>query len=189
MQAVLARHPALDEPWRGSRIVCISHAESLLTPFRHLIREVSLNSTHRTIGIRLALDAMLIEATRLCERISSPAPSRVFLHPAVLRARELLEHQPGRPWRLDDLARLSGLSTNHLVECFTREVGVPPRHYLLQVRIDRAQEMLVQSDLPITALALELGFSSSQHFAATFKRLTGKTALQVRKEVGRPVKP
>jgi AraC-like DNA-binding protein len=191
MPVVLGRHPELAERWKpsgqASGIVFVPHAGSLLAPFRHLIREVSLTLAYRTAGICLALDALLVEATRLCELADSPAaPSRVFYHPAVLRAKEMLDHQPGRPWRLEDLARLSGLSANHLVECFTREVGVAPRQYLLQARVKQAQEMLLQSDIPITMLALELGFSSSQHFAATFKRLTGTTAVEYRKNSGGP---
>jgi AraC family transcriptional regulator len=67
------------------------------------------------------------------------------------------------------------MSPTHLAELFTRDVGVPPRQYLLQVRIERAKHYLTQRSVPITALGLELGFSSSQHFAATFKRITGKT--------------
>ena len=91
-------------------------------------------------------------------------------------AKELMDHQPSHPWRLTDLARRAGVSAHHLVECFTREVGVSPRPYLLSVRVRLAQEMLTGSDIAVTELALELGFSSSQHFAATFKRLTGETA-------------
>jgi AraC-like DNA-binding protein len=67
------------------------------------------------------------------------------------------------------------MSPTHLAELFTRDVGVPPRQYLLQVRIERAKQYLTQRSVAITALGLELGFSSSQHFAATFKRLTGKS--------------
>jgi len=43
------------------------------------------------------------------------------------------------------------------------------------VRIDRAKQYLQQKTIPITTLAMELGFSSSQHFAAVFKRRTGTT--------------
>ena len=59
-----------------------------------------------------------------------------------------------------------------------RDVGLPPRQYLPQVRVEQAKQYLTQKTIPITTLALELGFSSSQHFAATCKRLIGKSPRQ-----------
>ena len=129
--------------------------------------------------MRLALDALVVEASRLRDRPGGAA-SLVAGHPAVLRARELLDAGPGHPWRLAELARRVGLSPQHLAECFTRDFGQPPHRYLMQVRLERAREMLAQSDIPITDLALELGFSSSQHFAAAFKKATEQTARQHR---------
>ena len=177
LRAVCARLPALLPVWQREAIVFRPRAEALTSPFRQLIREVSLALPHRALGMRLALDALVLEAARLVGT-SAPGgpPSLTLRHPAVLRAKELLDHQPERPWRLPDLAHLAGVSAHHLVECFTREVGVSPRQYLLSVRVRLAQEMLAGSDIAVTDLALELGFSSSQHFAATFKRLTGETA-------------
>jgi len=174
---VCARLPALAPVWQGEVPVFQPRGEALTAPFRQLIREVSLALPHRAAGMRLALDALVLEASRLRETAApGGSPSLTLRHPAVLRAKELLDHQPGRAWRLPDLARLAGVSAHHLVECFTREVGVSPRQYLLSVRVRLAQEMLTGSDIAVTDLALELGFSSSQHFAATFKRLTGETA-------------
>jgi AraC-like DNA-binding protein len=120
----------------------------------------------------------VLEAARLLER-ATPL-SLVTLHPAVAHARELLDWQPQRRWTLFDLARLTGLSPSHLAERFTRDVGVPPHRYLMQSRIERAREMLRDSDVPVTQLAVELGFSSSQHFATAFRKLTGTTASDYR---------
>lgn len=176
LAAVRARLPAVADLWPPDAVVFQPRAEALTAPFRQLIREVSLALPHRAAGMRLALDALVLEAARLLESARGEAPSLTLRHPAVSRAKELLDHQPGRAWRLPDLARMAGVSAHHLVECFTREVGVSPRQYLLSVRVRLAQGMLTGSDIAVTDLALELGFSSSQHFAATFKRLTGETA-------------
>ena len=185
LAAVCARLPALATVWQQGSPIFRLRGEALTAPFRQLIREVSLTLPHRASGIRLALDALVLEAARLAE---TPTPgethSLILRHPAVLRAKELLDHQPERPWRLPALARLAGISAHHLVECFTREVGISPHRYLLAVRVRMAQEMLTGSNIAVTDLALELGFSSSQHFAATFKRLTGETAQGYRASKG-----
>jgi AraC-like DNA-binding protein len=174
LPAVLRRQPELKAPWFGQRLVFEPRAESVAAPFRQLLREVTLALPHRAAGLRLALDSLVLEATRvLCRQ--GGGDSHIAAHPAVIQAKELLEHQCHRAWTLAALGQVCGMSPTHLAELFTRDVGVPPRQYLLQARIERAKHYLAQRSVPITALGLELGFSSSQHFAATFKRITGQT--------------
>lgn len=181
VETLLRDSPAMRALWRHTEAVSIPQAETLAAPFRQFIREVALSLPHREEGLYLSLRYLLVEATRLLQT-ALPAPSPVFRHPAVLHARELLEHRAGEPWRLEDLARRVGLSPTHLAECFTREVGVPPHAYLLHRRVEQAKAWLRESNVAITAMALELGFSSGQHFAATFKRATGITPQQYRQQ-------
>jgi AraC-like DNA-binding protein len=180
LEKILERHPALKEAWRQRRCVHFPHGESVMPPFRQLIREVSMRLPHRGEGLRAALDYLVIEASRLFER---SAEDRVLVpgHPAVQTAAQLLQNHPAQPWRLADLGRLAGVSPNHLVQLFRREIGLSPHQYLLRQRIERAKEMLRGSDVPITQMALELGFSSSQHFAKMFRHLAGCSAVQFRR--------
>jgi AraC family transcriptional regulator len=185
MQLTLERLPQFKKLWQDSSVRFIKNAQSLLQPFRQLVREVSVELPHRDLGLRTALDYLLLEISRLAEkqlqaRVDQPEASLVLVHPAVVQIKFLLETNPGYQWQLNELAQLSSLSTQHLVKLFTKEVGVSPHQYLMQLRIKLAQELLTQSDIPITELALELGFSSSQHFATVYKRLTGETAQRFR---------
>lgn len=182
LKPVLARHPNLAPHWqeRGGECVFFPHGESLRAPFRQLIREVSMRLPHRAEGLRAALDYVVIEASRLFEAAARGQESIVAMHPAVQQARQMLELHHAEPWRLDDLGKLVGVSPNHLVQLFTREVGVSPHQYLVQQRIERAKELLRDTDVAITQLALDLGFSSSQHFAKIFKQKTKCSALEFR---------
>ncbi|MEI6083526.1 MAG: AraC family transcriptional regulator [Verrucomicrobiota bacterium] len=173
LELVFKRQPSLRAAWTGQTLLYRPNAESVGAPFQQLVREVTLAHAHRSAGLRLAVDALVLEATRSLAAVGGR--SLVGAHSAVVRVKELLDHQYQQSWRLADLARVAGLSPTHLAELFTRDVGVPPRQYLLQVRVERAKHYLALKTIPITTLALELGFSSSQHFAATFKRLTGKS--------------
>jgi AraC family transcriptional regulator len=179
LDEVLARHAPLRELWHGRRVVFCENGENLIAPFRQLVREVSLEMPQRALGIRLALDGLVLEASRLLDE-SSTHNAPMLGHPAVARVKQLLDSQPQRNWTLKELAHETGLSPNHLAERFADEIGVPPRRYLLQRRIERAQELLRLSDIPVTDLAMELGFSSSQHFASAFRKTTGTTASQFR---------
>jgi len=186
MGRVGKRHEDMRGFWRGRTIVFEPHAEVLHASFRQLIREVSALLPHRTLGIRTALDYLVIEATRLLEKERSVI-SFIASHPAAMRAKEMLDHHPAENWKLSELARLAGLSPSRLSECFAHDMGMSPHQYLLHTRIERAKEALRQSDVTITNLALDLGFSSSQHFASTFKRMVGVTAGAFRKLALRPM--
>lgn len=181
LDVVLARHAGLRDAWaaRGRSIVHLRDAGAVEAPFRQLVREVTLVLAHRADGIRLALDTLVVEATRLLEQ-PRPPQSLLRAHPAVVRAKGLMDQQPQRAWTLTELARETGLSATHLAGLFKAEVGMPPRQYLLRLRVQRAKQYLAESRPSITEIAIELGFSSSQHFAAVFKELAGVTPRDYR---------
>ncbi|MFQ9872255.1 MAG: helix-turn-helix domain-containing protein [Oscillospiraceae bacterium] len=61
---------------------------------------------------------------------------------------------------------------------FKEQVGVAPREYINNCRIEAAKELLSTREMPITQVALELNFSSSSYFSAVFKQITGMTPTQ-----------
>ncbi len=88
---------------------------------------------------------------------------------------------------MESLGQLSGLSRSRLFQLFDQYIGQSPISYVRTLRIKRAQLLLQQPNLPITTIAAQLGFSSSQHFATVFKRITGVTPRAFRKL--RPAQP
>ncbi len=75
-----------------------------------------------------------------------------------------------------------GMSYRQLSRYFTRVAGMSPKTYQIRARIDEAKRLLTNTDLPITAIAYELGYPSSQHFAGQFKRVAGTTPSAWRAE-------
>jgi AraC family transcriptional regulator len=57
---------------------------------------------------------------------------------------------------------------------------MPPHSYLLQRRLARAHQLLQQTKLPVSEIALSTGFSDQSHFAKHFRRLTGMAPGQAR---------
>jgi AraC-like DNA-binding protein len=159
-------------------------AFALETPFRGLIRELTLDGPDRRQGLACYASALCLEVTRLLGRTQTPA-AEVRKHPAVALACELFENRPAERWRLDEVAAVCGVSVPHLIALFRRDLGQTPRQYLLRRRIERADEILRSTDRPITELAYELGFSSSQHFAAAFRSVRGFPASAVRRKNSR----
>ena len=180
LEGVAQRHPALRAAWRGAPPLHTSDGRVLDAPFRRLVRELAHDLPLAEVGVATALDALVLEATRL---LHAPG-GRVHLsavHPAVARARSLLDDRCTDRWTVPDLAREVGLSAGHLAEVFTREVGVPPHRYLVERRVERATELLAGTDLPLTAIAHELGFASSSHFSRVFRSLVRVTPRDFRR--------
>jgi len=76
---------------------------------------------------------------------------------------------------LADLAELVGMSQFHFGRLFKQSLGLSPYQYLLQQRVERAKQLLKQTDQPIAAIALECGFNSHSHLGRKFRQLTGMT--------------
>jgi AraC-like DNA-binding protein len=84
---------------------------------------------------------------------------------------------------IDMLTRVSGWSSSRLYSLFRQYTGQSPNDYIQSVRCDRARELLSEGTEPITAIAFQLGFSSSQYFARVFSKYTGITPSAYRKRM------
>ncbi|MEC4817448.1 MAG: AraC family transcriptional regulator [Scytonema sp. PMC 1069.18] len=77
--------------------------------------------------------------------------------------------------KLADLADLLGMSQFHFSHLFKQALGTSPYQYLLQQRIERAKQLLKQTNRVIVDIALECGFNSHSHLSKQFRQFTGMT--------------
>ena len=89
------------------------------------------------------------------------------------RIMEKIEEDLAVDLSLSQLADLGGLSIPHFCRAFKQTTGCPPYAFIIRRRIERAKESLRYSDMPITNIALDCGFSSSSHFTNAFRREVG----------------
>jgi AraC-like DNA-binding protein len=101
------------------------------------------------------------------------------LRPAV----RLMHAEPGKPWRLDELARAAAMSRTSFAERFRDVAGVPPLSYLNRWRMLLAQRALRDGDIRVGPLAVELGYTSESAFSNAFKREVGVSPLRYRSRV------
>jgi AraC-like DNA-binding protein len=84
-----------------------------------------------------------------------------------------MRRAPEADYDLDDLLAETRLSQSSLAIKFKQLVGLPPHAFLLACRIRKAKELLERTRKSIVEIAVELKFSSSQHFATRFKQEVG----------------
>lgn len=103
----------------------------------------------------------------------------------LLRFRRVLEYidqHAGERIPVGHLAELAHLERAHFTRLFTSHFGLPPARFILQQRIERAMRLLWESNDKIETIGERLGFSDGFHFSKTFRRLTGASPSEFRKQ-------
>ena len=122
------------------------------------------------LASRLALAALAVRvARRRANRRSTVAAHRELAEAAKAE----LAADLGAAVALDDLATLLHTSPFHLARVFRVQTGFTLARYRQALRLRAALERLPANDGDLTALALDLGFSSHSHFTAAFRREFG----------------
>ncbi|MCW5964395.1 MAG: helix-turn-helix transcriptional regulator [Bryobacterales bacterium] len=126
----------------------------------------------------------------LCRLGGAPfAPVRGGLAPwAERRCLELIRARLAEDISLDDLAAEAKLSTFHFARMFKHSVGVPPRVYVARLRVEKACELLEMTDLSVTEIAQEVGYSSNQVLARVFAQHRRMSPTDYRRAVRNPTR-
>lgn len=125
------------------------------------------------LELSLLLSGWLLRLTRF-----AGGDTGVALSPDIAAILTLVRDNAGALQSVEELAATAALSVSRLKAKFKKEVGLPPWEYVLRRKILAAEELLKRPGMNITRVAMELSFSSSQHFAATFRRFTGSTPTE-----------
>jgi len=124
----------------------------------------------------------------LTDRVRSPSdrqrlPLRARLgvqNSKVLTIIELMEANLSEPLSLLDIADHVGLSRRQIERLFRTEMGRSPARYYLEIRLDRARHLLIQSSLPVVEVAVACGFVSASHFSKCYRELYARSPQQER---------
>lgn len=163
----------------GARHHHLVAATSLLGSFRLLVQEALSSAAGTTHAVDAAARLVAVEFHRLITSAARGTSPR--MHPAVVGARRLLDERFDEAWTVPRLAAMVGLSPNHLSQVFRRDVGQTPHRYLMDRRLERARELLAQSQLGISELAGQLGFASGSHLARSFRAAEGMSPTEYRR--------
>jgi AraC-like DNA-binding protein len=104
----------------------------------------------------------------------APDLSRGGLSPAMKhRICDFIESHISEKISLGTLSSMAGLSPHHFARSFQQSVGMPPHRYLLRRRLEHVEQMLRDTQLPLSHIALAVGFSDQSHLNRHFRRFTG----------------
>ncbi|MGE3689773.1 MAG: helix-turn-helix domain-containing protein [Novosphingobium sp.] len=135
--------------------------------------------------IESASTMMLVELARYLRQPTEPrgAAGHGLAPWQMRRIEERIEaaDQSGYP-SLAELATLAGISQSHLMRGFKASTGWPIHKFIAEERLRAAKQLLASEDLNSREIAGRLGFSNPAYFATAFRRMTGKTPSEYRRE-------
>lgn len=140
-------------------------------------------------ALRLAIVARLLtsrtatpeEARPVAKPVAEPPrPKTGLIRWRLKRVEAYVDAHLGEAVTLADMAQAAGLSRMHFAAQFRIATGLRPHEYLLQRRIDKAREMLLETEEPVIQVALSVGFQTQAHFTTVFRRFVGDTPYRWR---------
>lgn len=91
------------------------------------------------------------------------------------RVIEAMKARLAEAFCLPYLAQIAGLSDYHFSRLFKRATGLSPSQYFIRLRMARARQLLLETDLSVIEIGMEVGYSSPGHFSQVFRREVGVT--------------
>jgi AraC family transcriptional regulator len=184
------------QPGAGQRIELTAHVrewiERIWAPLRQEgFRILDRYSTpHLTVIAGFLQQACAIQeshTSRLRAWLEQPSAARRphlkgGLSPAALqRVQMFIESNLAGTIHLQDLAARAALSPYHFARAFRTSVGVTPRAFVEQRRVEHAKRLLRESTQPIATIAVDTGFGTQSRLTTVFKRRTGFTPAAYRR--------
>jgi len=104
-------------------------------------------------------------------------------NPELAQAVAFIREHAGEPIQVEDVLQVVAISRRQLERHFQETLGRSPAEEIRRVRLERAKELLAQTDLPIPKVAAACGFGTGAYLATLFKRATGLTPLKYRSQI------
>ena len=151
-----------------------------------LAQEAMALDTGASLFVEQAVDLLctqLIRSHSSFGAAQATAPRRGLTDRQVRRINDYMLGNLDRVIGLDELAGLVDLSRFHFTTSFRLATGMTPHEWLTSLRMNRARYLLAHTDLPIIAIALEVGYETPSAFSASFRKSAKMTPSAYRHEV------
>lgn len=162
----------------GSPHAALSHGV-----LAHLVEERSAELPGAAVASTQLAHLLFIHILRAHLAEAGPFPPgwlRAITDKQLAPALRLMHGEPGRSWRLSELAKAAGMSRTTFATHFRAAAGVPPLTYLTEWRMRLARRALQEGTASVSSIAYSLGYTSESAFSHAFKRATGVAPKRLR---------
>ena len=171
-----------EEAFASEPVISLAPAqrEHLLQILKNIRAEYESPDDMSDINARALIQSLMVFLIRLKRLQKSPVgfdPDDSLMQEAA----RYIRANYAAPLTLDGIAAHVNTSPTYFSKKFKRATGFGCREYLVNVRLQEATKMLLQTNLSITDIALECGFNSSNYFGDVFRRVNGVSPAVYRK--------
>jgi len=195
-------HVALD-PDRGGLLADVlpplihvdassSEASTIRWLLDQLVKEVTVNRPGAVLASKQLAQLLFVQIIRFYLASSNTVTAgwlRAFNDERIAPALRLMHGEPGRAWRVGELAKQVGMSRTSFALRFKANAGVAPLTYLQNLRMRLAEQLLREGAMSVSELAESLGYESDSAFSNAFKRRTGMAPKHYRSVLARMDQP
>lgn len=154
-----------------------------LEPYLQLfLQELQGRRDHFESACRQLTTLLMLQLTRICPLTQNNASASRKSALECARVRQYIDENFSQSISLDQLARYAGLNKYYLVHVFNREMGCSPISYLIERRISESKRLLSATRIPVQQISRQLGFSSPSYFSQSFRRATGLSPAEFRRQ-------
>ena len=151
--------------------------DEILNIFRAIERE-----SYRPSGAETANLLTLALVTKICTLLKTYGQPRREKIPSISHlAKDFIDAHYTENVKLEDIARAVNADVYKLAKVFKAEIGISPMRYVILRRIGEAQNLLINTDMTITRIALSVGYNNSNYFQNVFKDFMQMTPKEYRK--------
>lgn len=147
------------------------------------MKEVADDRPGALLASKQLAQLLCVQIIRSCLEASGPDTAgwlKALNDEHIALALRLIHREPERAWRVDELAKEVGMSRTSFALRFKSIVGIAPLTYLMNLRMQFAEQGLREGSMSVSELGLSLGYSTESAFSNAFKRTTGMAPKRYR---------
>lgn len=133
---------------------------------------------------RVYADSLAVAlASQLLRRWGTSTPkelSRGLPRPTLQRVLAYIDDRLSADLNLRTIAEVAGMSPSHFGTLFKNSLGIPVHRYIIRRRVERAVDLITHTRLPLSDVALHVGFANQSHMAMTVRRYIGVAPKRLR---------
>lgn len=168
------------------RLICESVRPTLSSvhlPFRKVGFEAARMLDRQLQGLPIAERALYLQPDHVSERMSTCLFTTE--DPQLRRALEFMHRNACDSASVTSAARHAGLTLRALQRRFRKELGHSPNHYLQHIRLEKAKQLLRETEMTMEEIASASGYESGHYLSRIFKAKIGQTARGYRNQFRR----
>jgi AraC family transcriptional regulator len=158
-----------------------AHLENLA---RRLLSEIRTEDFASRLYVESLTNELVVHLLRRYStaRKLDDAPSRKLPRYKLARATEFIDDHLRENLTLEEISQSLSMSPFHFAHVFKQTAGLTPHQYVTQRRIELAKSLLRETELSITQIAHQIGYSNQSHFSVVFHQSTGQTPREYRRD-------